>query len=304
MTVYTCGRCGVLCERDARRCGECGRVAPALFGWRPVLDRVFPRDTVWSKNLALVLVVVFLALTIVAKRQGTLSGSGFGGLAAGTFTLLQFGFVFPEGMLTPIRYSNFHETFSVHHQWWRLVTANFLHIGVVHLLFNTVGLLQAGPFLERLYGPARMWIVFVLSGVAGYVASLLFSDAPTAGASASLCGLIGAILAYGKRRGGTHGEAIRNFAIQWILYILIFGFMVPRVNNLAHIGGAIGGFATAWFFDVRQLERRGRESDAARLGALVALLAVLVCVGFAVRFGVEFQGVMDSGLRAAEDGPR
>lgn len=277
---------------------QCGRWLPALLGLRGRLDAIFPRDSMWAKYLAMTIVILYLGMTVVAQRQG-LTGSGLlGKFSALPYTAIQFGALLPKSVIDPAQYHDFTKPFSLHGEWWRLITAGFLHFGIMHILFNTIACLQAGMFIERTYGPARMWIAFLVSVVAGSLACFIGSpEARVAGASAGLCGLIGAMIAYGYKRGGTHGETVRNFAIQWAVYILIFGIVVPGISNSAHIGGGLGGFAVAWFFDPHQLDRRGRESDSARIGALFGVALVLICAAFAIRSGIDFQTVIDSGLR-------
>jgi hypothetical protein len=109
--------------------------------------------------------------------------------------------------------------------------------------------------------------------------------------------LVGALFAYGKKRGGTHGAEIRAKVIQWAVTIAIYGIAIEGIDNVAHAGGAIGGFLAAWLFNVHDVERKGRESDAARLVAVLVLLATLVAFGFAIHAGIEMQSAIASGRR-------
>src|SRR5690606_26277828 len=106
----------------------------------------------------------------------------------------------------------------------------------------------------------------------------------TFGASGAVFGLVGAAVAYGFRRGGEHGAAIRGYGFQWLAYGLLFGFLVPGVNNWAHGAGAGAGFATAWTFDVWALQR-GRESDGTRLLALLLIAVTAVALVWGVIAG-------------------
>lgn len=297
MTVHTCGRCGALCERDARTCPRCGRYLPALLGARAVLDRIFPRPSHWAQNLALLIIAIFLVVTLVAQRRGDVGNSLLDRFTAGFPTMAQFGALMPT-MSRPVGQALPNGNFAIvpPGQWWRLLTANFLHFGLIHILFNAMSMFQAGAMIERLYGPARMLIVFLVSGVIGFLASALIAPSYTAGASAGLCGFIGALFAYGKRRGGTHGEQLRNVAIQWTVWMIGYGLIFSGINNVAHLGGALGGLAVAWGFDVQQFDRRGRESDGARLLALLVLLGALVCVGFALANAIDMQRAMTGSL--------
>jgi len=131
-------------------------------------------------------------------------------------------------------------------RWWSLLTASFLHGGLLHLFFNMVALSQLGPFVYLEFGFCRFFALYIVSGIAGFLLSLLAGVPFTIGASASVCGLIGAILYYGKSRGGFFGEAIYRQAMGWVVGLVIFGLLVPGINNWAHGGGIMAGLAAAW----------------------------------------------------------
>ncbi|MFH0943664.1 MAG: rhomboid family intramembrane serine protease [Planctomycetota bacterium] len=272
MAASVCGRCGALVKKSQKRCGNCGRQYPALFGLRPILDRIFPLRARFTMPLVMALVVIYLVTVLVSRKLGDIPGGGLNAFSPGGDTLVNY---FGAYYLAPILGRG---------EWWRLVTACFLHGSVMHILFNGYALYQLGPLIEAVYGPARFTVLFVLTGIGGYLASLPFVSL-SVGASGALFGLIGAAIAFGKRRGGTHGKMLRDVAIRWLVYGLAFGFLVPGINNYAHAGGALSGFGIAWFFDIYQVQR-GRESDSARIGALACLLVVLVSVGFALHLAL------------------
>ena len=125
--------------------------------------------------------------------------------------------------------------------WWTLLSANYLHGGVLHIFFNMMALNQIAPLIVQLYGTRRFFTIFTLSGVGGFMASYLMGIPITVGASAALCGLIGAALYYGRNRGGLFGQAIYKQIGGWAIGIILFGFLIPQVNNSAHIGGMVVG---------------------------------------------------------------
>ena len=125
--------------------------------------------------------------------------------------------------------------------WWTLLSANYLHGGVLHIFFNMFAFYQIAPLITRLFGPYRFFIIFTLSGIGGFMATYYAGTPVTVGASAALCGLIGAAVYYGKNRGGMFGQAIYKQIGGWAIGILLFGFLVPRVDNWAHIGGMVFG---------------------------------------------------------------
>ena len=134
---------------------------------------------------------------------------------------------------------------------WRLFTSMFLHIGLAHLAFNAYALFIFGLEMERIYGPTRFAAIYILSGLFGSLASFA-SRGPlvvSAGASGAIFGIIGMSLAYFL----LHRESFGNFGRQRVTSTLviiginlIFGFTVPGIDNLAHIGGLIAGFALGY----------------------------------------------------------
>jgi len=134
---------------------------------------------------------------------------------------------------------------------WRLFTSMFLHIGLAHLFFNSYALFIFGLEMERLYGPDRYLVVYILSGLFGSLASFA-SRGPevfSAGASGAIFGIIGMNLAYFLLHRETFGQFGRQRVMNTLLIIginLVFGFTVPGIDNLAHIGGLISGFALGY----------------------------------------------------------
>jgi rhomboid protease GluP len=134
-------------------------------------------------------------------------------------------------------------------EYWRLVTAMFLHVGIMHLFFNGYALLAIGTELERLFGPMRFTVIYMLSGLLGNLASYAFSPNLAAGASGAIFGLIGALAAFftlHRERLGAWGRA-RLANIAFLIAInLFFGFTQPGIDNLAHLGGLLGGLGLGW----------------------------------------------------------
>ena len=132
-------------------------------------------------------------------------------------------------------------------QYWRLLTAVFLHIGFIHLAFNSLGLFVFGTAFERACGPIRMVAVYVGAGLAGSALSYLASPAVrSAGASGAIFGVLGALAIYlvvNRQEFGKMGQR----EITTILFLaamnLLNGLTTPGVDNWAHVGGLIGGAA-------------------------------------------------------------
>jgi rhomboid protease GluP len=140
-------------------------------------------------------------------------------------------------------------------EWWRLVTAGFLHGGLLHILMNSWVLFDLGPQVEEIYGTSRMLVIYFVSNVVGFYVSAVWSAAPSVGASAALMGLIGAMIALGVRHKNPTGSAIRATYMRWAIYVILFGLLPGlRVDNAAHIGGLAAGFGIAYLAGLPRLE--------------------------------------------------
>ena len=135
-------------------------------------------------------------------------------------------------------------------QWWRLVTAGFLHGGLLHIFMNSWVMMSVGAQVEETYGTARFIVLYFVATVAGFYASAYFSASLSVGASAGLFGLIGAMIVAGMKSGTTMGHALKTQYTQWVIYMLIIGLLpIFAVDTAAHVGGLAGGFAIAWLMD-------------------------------------------------------
>jgi len=165
-------------------------------------------------------------------------------------------------------------------QWWRLVTAGFLHGGMLHILMNSWVFFDLGAEVEQIYGPSRMWVIYLVSSVCGFYVSNLWSPmVPSVGASAGLCGLIGAMIALGMTHTGPAASMIRGQYIRWAIYLMIWSFLFPGVDIAAHAGGMAAGFGLAYFSGLPRHERASVESlwrVAAWFGILLTILSFLL----------------------------
>lgn len=131
--------------------------------------------------------------------------------------------------------------------YWRLVTAGFLHGGLIHILMNSWVLFDLGRQVEELFGSARFIVIYFVSTVAGFLASSYWSPTLSIGASAGLFGLIGAMISLGVRSRSSMGSEIRAMYLRWAVYGLLFGLLPQlRIDNAAHLGGLAGGFVVAY----------------------------------------------------------
>lgn len=174
--------------------------------------------------------------------------------------LIRYGAALPEGVFGG--------------QWWRLITAGFLHGNLMHIGFNMWALMDVGRHAEEVYGSKRMVVIYIASTVGGFLLSMLRGTMLTVGASAGLFGLIGAMIALGLRhKWSAEASAIKAFYLRWAIYGLLWG-LLPffRVDNAAHIGGLLTGLAVGY------VAGTPREFDAAREKVWTVLAAGSVAV--------------------------
>ena len=210
-----------------------------------------------------VLLIVNL-LMFAVSWMATASAGGGGGLSIlwgmGGVPLYRLGESFP--------YSIF-----ILHEWFRLVTAMFLHGGLIHIGFNMMVLMDIGPVVEEVYGSARFLFLYLATGVAGFLASAL-SGHNSVGASAPILGLIGLMIAITTKRGGAQMQQLRSRLISWVVTIFVIGFLMSGVDNWAHGGGLATGFALGKLFADREPVNETERRTANVLGWLAAVVVV------------------------------
>jgi rhomboid protease GluP len=143
-------------------------------------------------------------------------------------------------------------------QWWRLVTSMFLHGGFLHLFFNGWALVQLGGLFERWIGSGRLIFTYFATGICGSLASVLFTNNVSVGASGAIFGLLGALIAFLLRRRNrlaAGGKSILSQLVFWAGLNLILGASMPMIDNFAHIGGLVAGFVVGLLLRERQIAR-------------------------------------------------
>ncbi len=261
-----CPRCRKLISPDETRCPYCGLARPnapwrRYLGGGPLLspDRIV-------RDIVVVNAVMFaLSLVIAPSRHG----AGLNPLALlspSDQSLLLLG---ASGTVPIVRL----------HRWWTLLSANYLHGGLLHIFFNMAALYQVGPFVVREYGVHRMFVIYTLGGIAGFLVSFLAGVPFTIGASAALLALIGAAMYYGRHRGGWYGQNVFRQLLGWAAGIFVFGLLFPGINNWAHGGGLAAGFLLGSVLGYRE---RRPEQPVHRALATVCLAATGLCLAWAV----------------------
>jgi rhomboid protease GluP len=168
----------------------------------------------------------------------------------------------------------------VQHQWYRLITAMFLHGGLIHIGFNMMALMQFGPALEELYGSSRYFFMYIFTGAFGFLVSSLLGTY-SLGASGGLLGLIGVMLALTTKRGGAYMRELRSRLISSVVFLFVLGFMGMGLDNKAHMAGMASGFVLGKILADRQ-PMNVRERQVANALGWLAGLAVIASFAFMI----------------------
>ncbi|WP_410810720.1 rhomboid family intramembrane serine protease [Micromonospora sp. 067-2] len=278
-TYVRCSRC------DRPICPDCMREASVGHQCPECVDEgrrsIRPARTAFGGGTAgrhgyvtkalIALNVLLLLLSIASARGGNaaVGGSGFGGLMGDNTPLTNWGSVLglavlPDGTLGGIAQG----------QWYRLVTAMFLHYGVIHLLLNMWALWVLGRSLEANLGRVRFAALYLIAGLGGNVAAYVFSaqNAATVGASTAVFGLFAALLIIERKLGRDISRIVPLLVIN-----LVFTVAVPGISIPGHLGGLVVGAAMAL---VLAYAPRGRRTLVQAAGAAVILLILLGLVLF------------------------
>ncbi len=265
-----CPSCGSLVGIRDAQCLNCGRRYPGMWGLSHVLRNV-GRDMGFTGVVMWGCGAMYLA-SLAVDFGGIRASNGLAFLSPSWRSLLLFG---AAGAIPVFQLG----------RWWTVLSAAWLHGGVLHILLNMFGAQNlVGPVAE-LYGPARTVIIYTAASMTGFLASSLagaflpplplLTGAPlTVGASAPLMGLVGALSFYGRRGGSSH---VSRQAKGIVVGMILFGAIMPGLDNWAHLGGFAGGWVSARVLDPLKPER-GDHVPAA-IGCLVlSALAIVYSV--------------------------
>ena len=264
-----CPRCGRPIDGTQSSCIWCGAERPGVWARLTASTRK-DADAEWLVKAIIAANVVFYLLSLFLSRHRGLGMNPLRFLAPDQTSLLILG---ATGTVPVVELGRF----------WTLISASYLHGGLLHILFNMMALRQIGPWVSTEFGPSRMFIIYTLSGVSGYFASCLAGIPFTIGASASVCGLIGALFFFGKSRGGNYGAAVSREVSGWLISLVLFGLIMPGINNWAHGGGIVGGIVLGKILGYRE---RGPETTGQRVLALLCILVTVLILVYAGYFSL------------------
>ncbi|HEX4544920.1 MAG TPA: rhomboid family intramembrane serine protease [Candidatus Acidoferrum sp.] len=264
-----CPACGALVGISATRCHECGAsLRFSLAALSKKLSGVFGEIETPVTSALLVANILMLGVSWVLTMQA--------GEAGGLHTLFGMSSDASYRLGASHPYGIFHR-----HQWWRLVTAMFLHGGLIHIGFNMMSLLQLGPALEELYGSSRYLFLYVVTGAFGFLVSALTLHF-SLGASGALLGLVGAMLAVTTKRGGAFIRDLQSRLITSVVILFAIGFWGGLgIDNYAHMGGFAAGFLFGKIYADRQ-PMNSREKQTAYALGWIAGMVVLASFGMMI----------------------
>ena len=193
--------------------------------------------------IILVNIIMFVAMYILGRGSND------------SLTLILFG-------------ANNQELVLNYHQYYRLITSCFLHIGILHLFFNMYALYVIGTQIESFYGKIRYLVIYLGSAIFGSLLSICFSNSLSAGASGAIFGLLGSMLYFGYHYRLYLGNTIKSQIIPIIILNLFLGFIQSGIDNAAHIGGLIGGVLLSMVCGVKYKSKKSEQINGVILTTL------------------------------------
>ena len=266
-----CPRCRRLVGSEETVCSWCG-ASRANPWWRAMAWTRGALGGDWLVQSIIIVNVVFYVLSLLLTKHQSFTLNPMGFLAPGQTSLILLG---ASGTVPVDEFGRF----------WSFLSANYLHGGLLHIAFNLMALRQVAPMVIQEFGASRMFTIYTIGGIGGYILSYLAGVPLTIGASAAICALIGALLFYGKSRGGTYGAMVYREVGGWVIGLFLFGFVVPGINNWGHGGGIISGLLLGLLLGY---EEKRRENSLDRFLAIACGLATIACLSWAVFGAVMF----------------
>lgn len=256
-----CPRCERLVGVNEPKCPHCGAWQPGLFGYGPALHRAFGGQLDLTNGITVACAALYL-LSLALDPGALLRMRGlfdlFSPSGRALFQLgMTGGFAWAAG------------------QWWTLFTAVFLHGSLLHILFNMAIMRMYLPNVVQLFGVPRAFVIYMAGGVGGFVVSNVITGHPTVGASGAIFGLLGALIAYGRRTGQSY---ITSQLWMSAIFMFVMGFLMSSTNNWAHAGGFVAGWASS-----SVMPTTGRR-EGPGLILLAGGITLVTLVGFVLSF--------------------
>lgn len=259
-----CPRCRRLIGSNENVCSWCGasRTNPL---WKIIAWIRGSLGDDWVVQFIIIVNIVFYIFSLILTEHHSLNFNAFSFLSPGQSSLFLLG---ATGTIPINEYGRF----------WSLLSANYLHGGLLHIVFNLIALHRMAPLVSQEYGSSRMFTIYTFGGIGGFMLSYLVGIPLTIGASAAICALLGSLLYYGKNRGGTHGSIVFREVGGWVVSLFVFGFIIPGINNWGHGGGVISGLLLGMLLGYNE---KKRETTFHHILAIVCGLATIGCLVWA-----------------------
>ncbi len=261
-----CPGCRRLVGVQEEQCWNCGRARPSVFGFSRALQRLENEAAFSSVVIGICVVIYVLELLMSAGSASTQMGLGF--LSPSRDVGLRFG---ASGAPLVFEYN----------RWWTLLSAGWLHGGLLHIAFNMYMVYRLGPMMAGLLGVPRAAIIYLLSSVAGFALTTLMPLVPpgwpfvhygiTLGASAAVFGWLGALLWVLRQRSD---RLFMSQVLGIALPMVIFSVVFRGIDHWAHFGGLAGGWVLARLFAARRTEEGPGETLVALALLVISVLAV------------------------------
>ncbi len=258
-----CPNCRKLISASEKKCPYCNITHPASFWKNNIWTQGFRDPNKFIKFIILINVVVY-GLSIAFDLRSA-------GLA-----LHPLVFLSPSDAILQLFGATGTIPINEYHRYWTLLSASYLHGGILHLFFNMAAFNQLAKLVNREFGIYRMFTIYTLGGIVGFWISYLAGVYLTIGASASVCGLVGAILYYSKSRGGIYGKQLYKQIAVWVVFLFIFGLVVPGINNWGHGGGILAGIFFGYLFGYQDKKRENFFHRSLAGICLIGTFAVLI----------------------------
>jgi len=182
-------------------------------------------------------------------------------------------------------------------EWWRLMTACFLHAGAMHIGFNMFALHQLGRLAESIFGQVRFLAIYLVCGACSMFAGSVWHEftgappVPVVGASGAIFGIAGLLIVFLKKHGSTQGKQLARALFKNIAILLVLGFVIKFISNTGHVGGLIPGMVFGFVVGDAFGDRvRPQRSQVWELAAALAVGATAVCLLHGVLFAWKFIG--------------
>ncbi len=254
-----CPSCGKLVGLD-RVCPYCGKDTGSVAARVGRLGRAGRGGHAVTIGLVVANLLVYLLIIAVGGQEPAEGGLEI--LVPDRLTLVRLGLQVPPLV-------------SEYGEWWRIVMPIFLHLGLLHLVMNTLVLWVTGRHLEADIGGTAFFFMYITAGVVGFVASQ-FAGIGGGGASGAVAGVLGATIVKRRLSDGHFRDPVTQQAIQLVVLNALFGLFVSKVNNVAHLGGLLTGAGLGVALALWQGRAFARKLWLA--GAAIAAAVVLAAV--------------------------